>query len=139
MFSYSKLSILVISSLLASVVLGWSANAPNHQASSRRAFLDTAAKVVPLVALSAPAFAAEETAIPAAPAEPAPAEPEPVAVEEQAPAPVSDENDLIARLKKQSEANKEKYQQQAIRSDKLSSGQFSSQYDRPNSIPWTRP
>ena len=122
MFSSRVFSILAVSCLLASVVVGWSVTPT--QGASRRVFLDTAAKVVPLVALSAPAFADEEAA-------PAPA---PVSEPEPAPAaaPASEENEFIARLKKQSEANKEKYKQQAIRSDKLSNDQFSSQYDRPS-------
>eukprot|EP00526_Cylindrotheca_closterium_P022469 CAMPEP_0113631816 /NCGR_PEP_ID=MMETSP0017_2-20120614/16532_1 /TAXON_ID=2856 /ORGANISM="Cylindrotheca closterium" /LENGTH=181 /DNA_ID=CAMNT_0000542337 /DNA_START=35 /DNA_END=580 /DNA_ORIENTATION=- /assembly_acc=CAM_ASM_000147 len=121
----SILSILAVSSLLASVVVGLSTT-PN-QGASRRAFLDTAAKVVPVIALSAPAFADEEAA-PAAPA------PEPTPEPEPTPAPSTDENEFIARLKKQSEANKDKYTQQAIRSDKLSNGQFSSQYQRPSYV-----
>ena len=120
MFSSRVFSILAVSCLLASVVVGWSVTP--SQGASRRVFLDTAAKVVPLVALSAPAFADEEAA-------PAPA---PVSEPEPAAAPASEENEFIARLKKQSEANKEKYKQQAIRSDKLSNDQFSSQYDRPS-------
>ncbi|KAL3939531.1 MAG: hypothetical protein SGBAC_005762 [Bacillariaceae sp.] len=118
----SALFLLLVSSLLASAVVGWSAT-PANQGASRRSFLDTAAKVVPLVALSVPAFADEE----AAPSEP---ETTPEPTPEPTPAPSTEKNEFIARLKKQSDANKEMYTQQAIRSDKLSNGQFSSQYQR---------
>ncbi|CAJ1956839.1 unnamed protein product [Cylindrotheca closterium] len=115
----SVLYILLTSSLLASVLLGWSATP--KQGASRRVFLDTAAKVVPLVALSSPAFADDEAA-----------SAEPISVPGTTPVPSTEENECIARLKKQSDANKEKYAQQAIRSDKLSNGQFSTQYQRPS-------
>ena len=45
-----------------------------------------------------------------------------------------DENEFIARLKARSEANKDKYKTMAERPDKLSKGQFLSQYDRPSYV-----
>lgn len=43
-------------------------------------------------------------------------------------------SDFVARLKAQSDANREKYKKQAQSSDKLSTRQFSSQYDRPSYV-----
>lgn len=43
----------------------------------------------------------------------------------------SEENEFIQELKARSAANKEKYKKESMRSDKLSTGQFRSQYDRP--------
>mmetsp|Transcript_2741 Transcript_2741/g.7330 ORF Transcript_2741/g.7330 Transcript_2741/m.7330 type:complete len:187 (-) Transcript_2741:67-627(-) len=109
------------------------ASTSNAASTSRRGFLDQAALLVPLVAVAAPAFADEEVAAAAPAAESeavAPAEPEP----EAAPAPAADENEFIARLKAQSEANKDKYKAQSRMNDKLSKRQFASQYDRPSYV-----
>ena len=114
---------------LGATTMAWS-NAPSNAASSRRAFLDSAAKIVPLVVAADAAFADDE----AAPAEPEAAV---VAVEEEAvaaPVAVSDENDLIATLKARSEANKAKNKKLAERGDKLSLKQFADQYDRPSFV-----
>mmetsp|Transcript_2768 Transcript_2768/g.6451 ORF Transcript_2768/g.6451 Transcript_2768/m.6451 type:complete len:182 (+) Transcript_2768:96-641(+) len=114
---------------LGASTLAWTPQT-SSTASSRRTFLDQAAKIVPLVVVASPAFAddeapvATEASAEAAPAEP---EPEPVAVP-------SDENEFIARLKRQSEANKDKYKAQAQSNDKLSKRQFMSQYDRPSYV-----
>ena len=108
--------------------------------SSRRTFLDQAAKIVPLVVIASPAFADDEAAA-AAPA--AAVEGEAVVVvaeapEPEAPAPPAvpayDENDFVARLKAQSDANRDKYKADSQRSDKLSKRQFLSQYDRPSYV-----
>ena len=101
--------------------------------SSRRVFLDQAAKIVPLVVLASPAFADDDepAVVVAEEAPAAPAAPEPSTT--------TGESDLITRLKAQSDAKKVDYKKQAQRSDKLSNGQFSSQYDRSNSLTWTRP
>ena len=116
---------------LGATTMAWS-NAPANSASSRRAFLDSAAKIVPLVVAADAAFADDE-APPAAAAEPVAA-----AVEEEAApaaaAAVSDENDLIATLKARSEANRAKNKKLSERGDKLSSKQFASQYDRPSFV-----
>ena len=109
---------------LGATTMAWS-NAPANSASSRRAFLDSAAKIVPLVVAADAAFADDEAA----------AEPVAAAVEEEAaPAAVSDENDLIATLKARSEANRAKNKKLSERGDKLSSKQFASQYDRPSFV-----
>ena len=112
---------------LGATTMAWS-NAPANSASSRRAFLDSAAKIVPLVVAADAAFADDE----------APAEPVAAAVEEEAApaaaAAVSDENDLIATLKARSEANRAKNKKLSERGDKLSSKQFASQYDRPSFV-----
>ena len=126
--------------------------------SSRRSFLDTAAKIVPLVLVASPAFAEDEESPAAVSAEVVSAEvvsadaaaATPVVVDaaatEAAAAPESppeissngegngDENEFIARLKARSEANKDKYKTMAERPDKLSKGQFLSQYDRPSYV-----
>ena len=109
---------------LGATTMAWS-NAPANSASSRRAFLDSAAKIVPLVVAADAAFADDEAA----------ADPVAAAVEEEAaPAAVSDENDLIATLKARSEANRAKNKKLSERGDKLSSKQFASQYDRPSFV-----
>eukprot|EP00536_Pseudo-nitzschia_multiseries_P004561 jgi/Psemu1/10225/gm1.10225_g len=121
----------------------FSTSTSNAASSSRRTFLDQAALIVPLVAVAAPAFADEEVAAAAAAAAaPAEAAPEPAAAVEAAPEPeaaappaaAADENEFIARLKAQSEANKDKYKAQSRMSDKLSKRQFMSQYDRPSYV-----
>lgn len=113
---------------LGATTLAWS-NAPSNAASSRRAFLDSAAKIVPLVVAADAAFADDE-----APAAEPVAEAAAVVEEEAAPVAVTDENDLIATLKARSEANRAKNKKLAERGDKLSSKQFASQYDRPSLV-----
>ena len=105
--------------------------ASSTSTSSRRGFLDQAAKIVPLVVGAAPAFADEEVAA-VAPEAAAAVEAEPETPAD--PAPATDENEFIARLKAQSEANKDKYLAQSRMNDKLSKRQFNSQYDRPSYV-----
>jgi hypothetical protein len=113
-------------------------------ASSRRTFLDTAAKIVPLVLVAAPVFA-EDEAVPAASDAAAPVVDEAAVTEAAAPAleespqessssSDGDENEFIARLKARSDANKDKYKAMAESPDKLSKRQFLSQYDRPSYV-----
>lgn len=102
----------------------WTPLSDGGVSGSRRLFLNQGAKLMPLVLVSSPAFAEgdsnEETAIPV------------TVIEEKVPEPSKvEEDDFIARLKAQSDANKEAYKKQAQRPDKLSNGQFSAQYDRP--------
>lgn len=110
------------------------ASSSSSTASSRRNFLNTAAKVLPLVVVAAPAFADEDVAA-EAPAEAPAAE----AVVEEAPAAVTStaataENEFIARLKANSEAKKDIYKKMAESNDKLSKAQFASQYGKPKYI-----
>jgi hypothetical protein len=103
--------------LASSAILSSAWTQSTNTGASRRTFLDNAAKLVPLVAVASPAFADDEPATSAPDA-----------------APVEEANEFIARLKAQSEANKEAYNKKAQRGDKLSTGQFSSQYDRPSYV-----
>jgi hypothetical protein len=108
--------------LTSSVILSSAWTQSTNTGASRRTFLDSAAKLVPLVAVASPAFADDEPATPAPDAAP---------VEE---AKKVEANEFIARLKTQSEANKEAYKKKARLGDKLSTAQFSSQYDRPSYV-----
>ena len=111
---------------LSATTSAWTNPSP-ESATSRRNFLDTAAKIVPLV-VATEAFAEDE----APAAEPAVAEAP--AVEEPAPAAPTNDNEFIAKLLQRTEANKEKNLKLSQRGDKLSSGQFRSQYDRPSFV-----
>ncbi len=116
---------LILASLCATTS-AWTAPTP---ASSRRKFLDTAAKIVPLV-IATEAFAEDEAA---APSEPVVSEAP--AVEEPPPAPeINNENEFIEKLLKRSAANKEKNDASVMARDKLSKRGFSSQYDRPSFV-----
>eukprot|EP00533_Pseudo-nitzschia_delicatissima_P015633 CAMPEP_0197274066 /NCGR_PEP_ID=MMETSP1432-20130617/12158_1 /TAXON_ID=44447 /ORGANISM="Pseudo-nitzschia delicatissima, Strain UNC1205" /LENGTH=179 /DNA_ID=CAMNT_0042739821 /DNA_START=23 /DNA_END=562 /DNA_ORIENTATION=- len=121
---------LLLTSLCATAS-AWTAPTP---ASSRRNFLDTAAKIVPLV-IATEAFAEDEAAAPA-PAEPIVSEVEAPAVEEPA-APeitITNENEFIEKLLKRSAANKEKNDANVMARDKLSKRGFMNQYDRPSFV-----
>lgn len=119
--------------------------------SSRRNFLDQATKVVPLVIVGAPLVAVAEDEIVVAPPAQSEASAAPVvessaaaeapavvpAFVEEEPAPLPapvEENQFIARLKAQSEANREKNKALAERSDKLSFSHFQDNYDRPSYV-----
>ena len=136
---------------LSAAASAWTpAATPTSTSSSRRSFLDQAAKLVPLVSVavigsSSPAFADDEPAVDAAVpvvTEAIPEVAEAVAAPEEATATETtttttaayDENDFVARLKAQSDANRDKYKAEAQRPDKLSKRQFRSQYDRPSYI-----
>ena len=130
---------------LGATALAWTSSPAPSKSASRRVFLDTAAKIVPLVIAADAAMAEDE-----APVEPvveksdaAPVVEEEAAAAtvaateaatETAPVAVDGETDLIAKLKARSEANREKNLKLSQRSDKLSSKQFLSQYDRPSFV-----
>ncbi len=109
---------------LSATSSAWTTPTPDSSTSSRRNFLNTAAKIVPLV-IATEAFAEDEV----------PAAPETPVVEEEPAAPViTEENEFIAQLLKRSEANKEKNTKLSLSRDKLSKRQFSGQYDRPSFV-----
>jgi hypothetical protein len=127
-------------------VVAWTPVSSSGSSASRRTFIDQVVKIVPLVAIASPVFAAdEEVAIVGGQTDEAAAvsvvsEPEVAAVEAEA-APVVevavpkyDSDDFIGRLKAQSEVNADKYKKDAQRSDKLSKSQFLDQYKRPSYI-----
>jgi hypothetical protein len=139
-------TVLFLSSLACAstaVVSAWTP-ASSGSSSSRRTFIDQAVKIVPLVAIASPVFAADddEAAAAAAAAVSVTSESETVeAAVEAAPVPSDttatptyDSNDFIGRLKAQSDANADKYKRDAQRSDKLSKSQFIDQYKKPSYV-----
>eukprot|EP00531_Pseudo-nitzschia_arenysensis_P013568 CAMPEP_0116139172 /NCGR_PEP_ID=MMETSP0329-20121206/13164_1 /TAXON_ID=697910 /ORGANISM="Pseudo-nitzschia arenysensis, Strain B593" /LENGTH=184 /DNA_ID=CAMNT_0003634185 /DNA_START=31 /DNA_END=585 /DNA_ORIENTATION=- len=117
---------------LSATSSAWTTPTPPSSTSSasRRNFLDTAAKIVPLV-IATDAFAEDEAP---AVAETPVVEEAPVVEEEPAAPVITEENELIAQLLKRSEANKDKNAKMSLSRDKLSKRQFSSQYDRPSFV-----